>query len=66
MINAQLIKKVEAVSLRRISDSTTFLIDSPCVLQLPGELVRVSGDLNEELDNDVWDVSQKFEVLSCR
>ena len=66
MINTQLIKKVAVVRLRRISDDTVFLITSPCVLQLPGELVRVSGAPNEELDNDIWDVSQKFEVFSCQ
>jgi hypothetical protein len=66
MFNAQLIKKVTNVRLRRISDSTVFLIDSPCVLQLPGELVLVLGAPNEALNNDIWDVSQKFEVIDLK
>lgn len=66
MINTHLIKKVGSVGLRRISDDTVFLIDSPCVLQLPSELVFVLGAPNEALDEDIWDVSQKFEVLSCQ
>jgi hypothetical protein len=65
MFNAQLIKKVATVRLKRISDNAVFLIDSPCVLRLPkGELVRVLGAPNEALDNDVWDVSQKFEIIA--
>ena len=63
MINLQRIKKVSAVSLKRVSDSAIFHLCSPCILWLSDELVHVIGQPIEELDTDVWDVRQKFEVL---
>lgn len=57
------VKKVSSVSLKRIADGTLFRITSPCVLRLREGLVHVIGEPQEELDMDVWDVSQRFEVI---
>ena len=57
------LRKVANIALRRLSDGTIFRICSPCVLRLPDELVHVIGLPIEELDTDIWDVRQKFDVL---
>jgi hypothetical protein len=62
-VKGQVVKKVSAVSLKRLSDNTVFLISAPCVLRSPDGLIHVTGASQEELDTDVWDVSQKFEAL---
>jgi hypothetical protein len=65
MINVERIKKVSVVGLKRLSDDAVFVISAPCVLRLPDGLVHVTGALQEELDPEIWDVSQKFKVISC-
>lgn len=60
------VKKVSAVGLRRTADGVLFRITSPCVLRLSEGLVHVIGEPQEELDTDVWDVSQRFEVIDLK
>jgi hypothetical protein len=66
MINLQRIRKVSAVSLKRVSDSAIFCISAPCILLLPDGLVHVTGLPTEELDTDIWDVRERFEVLETK
>jgi hypothetical protein len=64
-INGGVIKKVSKVNLKRIEDGVLFTVSSACVLKLPTGLVHVIGQPQEELDTNIWDVTQKFEVLLC-
>jgi hypothetical protein len=51
------------VSVRRLLDGTVFRICSPCILRLSDGLVHVTGEPTEELDTDIWDLREQFEVL---
>jgi hypothetical protein len=62
-VNGNAIRKAQTVSLRRLSDDVVFCICSPCVLRLSDGLVHVIGEPQEELDTNIWDVRQKFDVL---
>jgi hypothetical protein len=62
-VNGKAIRKAQTVSLKRLSDGVQFRICSPGILRLPDGLVHVVGLPIEELDTDIWDVRQKFEVL---
>ena len=54
---------VEAVVLRRVSDGRVFRISAPCIMKLPTGLVHVTGELQEELDTAIWDVTNAFTVI---
>jgi hypothetical protein len=62
-VKGAVVKRVSSVSLKRIADGALFRITAPCVLRLREELVHVIGEPQEELDTDVWDTTQKFEVV---
>ena len=65
-VKGQVVKKVSSVSLRRVRDGVLFRITAPCVLRLSEGLVHVIGEPQEELDTDVWDTTQKFEVIDLK
>ena len=65
-VKAQVLRKAQTVSLRRLSDGVLFRICSACILRLPDGLVHVIGAPTEELDTSIWDVRQKFEVLEIQ
>jgi hypothetical protein len=65
-VKGNVVEKVSAVGLRRTADGALFRITSPCVLRLGEGLVHVIGEPQEELDTDVWDTTQKFEVIDLK
>ena len=65
-VKGTVVEKVSSVSLRRTADGVLFRITAPCVLRLSEGLVHVIGEPQEELDTDVWDTTQKFEVTSIQ
>ena len=65
-VKGVVVKKVLSVTLRRLADGSIFRITAPCVLRLPKGLVHVTGSPQEELDTDIWDTTQKFEVIDLK
>jgi hypothetical protein len=57
------VRKASSVTLRRKNDDAQFIVYSPCILRLPDGLIHVLGAPGEDLDTDIWDVREKFEVL---
>jgi hypothetical protein len=62
-LKGRVLKKARTVSLRRLSDGVNFNISWPCILRLSDGLIHVTGEPLEELDLEIWDVRQNFEVL---